>query len=91
MCIRDRVLWVPAAAVRKIQKAPYAELVLHEMWCVANLRIKDIMFAGDSAAVSCHDPESRIQFEHPWPCPMAVSYTHLLFVWKWTSLFQMDT
>ena len=73
---QKRVLWVPAAAVRKIQKAPYAEMVLHEMWCVANLRIKDIMFAGDSAAVSFHDPESRIQFEHPWPCPMVTTDGH---------------
>ncbi|MDE6393936.1 MAG: DUF1565 domain-containing protein, partial [Duncaniella sp.] len=36
------VLWVPAEAVRKIVNAPYAEMVLHEMWCVANLRIKSI-------------------------------------------------
>lgn len=46
------------------------EMVLHEMWCVANLRIKDIKMMGDSAAVTFHEPESTIQFEHPWPCPM---------------------
>ena len=65
-----RVIWVPAEAVEKITDAPYAEMVLHEMWCVANLRIKSIDITGDSAAVSFHDPESRIQFEHPWPSPM---------------------
>lgn len=64
------------SSCEEIQKAPYAEMVLHEMWCVANLRIKDIMFAGDSAAVSFHDPESRIQFEHPWPCPMVTTDGH---------------
>lgn len=63
-------MWVPAKAVAKILKAPYAELVIHEMWCVANLRISKIEVDGDSAAVSFHNPESRIQFEHPWPCPM---------------------
>ena len=36
---QNEILWVPAAAVKKIQKARYAEMVLHEMWCVANLRI----------------------------------------------------
>lgn len=66
----SRVLWVPAKAVKKIVNAPYAEMVLHEMWCVANLRIKSIDIHGDSAAVKFHDPESRIQFEHPWPRPM---------------------
>jgi hypothetical protein len=58
-----RILWVPAKAVKKIQHAPYAEMVLHEMWCVANLRIKSIEIQGDSAAVRFHDPESRIQFD----------------------------
>lgn len=62
---QNEILWVPAAAVKKIQKARYAEMVLHEMWCVANLRIKSVEIQGDSAAVRFHHPESRIQFEHP--------------------------
>ena len=36
------ILYVPAAAVKKIVNARYAEMVIHEMWCVANLRIKNI-------------------------------------------------
>lgn len=72
----NRILWVPAEAVRKIMKAPYAEMVLHEMWCVANLRIKSIEVRGDSAGVRFHDPESRIQFEHPWPRPMVTTDGH---------------
>jgi len=66
----SEILWVPTAAVKSILKAPYAEMVLHEMWCVANLRIKSIEVHGDSAAVRFHNPESRIQFQHPWPRPM---------------------
>lgn len=69
----NRILWVPAEAVKKITQAPYAEMVLHEMWCVANLRIKSVDIQGDSAAVRFHDPESRIQFEHPWPSPMVTT------------------
>lgn len=72
----NRILWVPAEAVRKIMKAPYAEMVLHEMWCVANLRIKSIEIQGDSAGVRFHDPESRNQFEHPWPRPMVTTDGH---------------
>ncbi len=68
--VENRVLWVPAEAVTKIIGAPYAEMTLHEMWCVAHLRIKSVEIRGDSAAVRFHDPESRIQFEHPWPRPM---------------------
>jgi len=66
----NEILWVPTSAVKKILKAPYTEMVLHEMWCVANLRIKSIEVHGDSAAVRFHNPESKIQFEHPWPRPM---------------------
>ena len=73
---RTRTLWVPAQAVKKILHAPYAEMVLHEMWCVANLRIKSITVQGDSAGIRFHDPESRIQFEHPWPRPMVTTDGH---------------
>lgn len=72
----NEVLWVPAEAVKKIMNAPFAEMVLHEMWCVANLRIKSIEIQGDSAAVKFHNPESRIQFEHPWPRPMVTIDGH---------------
>ncbi len=66
----NRILWVPADAVKKVVGAPYAELVIHQMWCIANLRIRSIETEGDRAAVRFHDPESRIQFEHPWPHPV---------------------
>lgn len=72
----QEILWVPAKAVKKILRAPYAEMVLHEMWCVANLRIKSIEVQGDSAAIRFHNPESRIQFEHPWPRPMITADGH---------------
>ena len=73
---KNRVLWVPKKAVEKILKAAYAEMVLHEMWCTSNLRIKSITVQGDSAAVRFHDPEARIQFEHPWPSPMTPDTKH---------------
>ncbi len=72
----NEILWVPTSAVRKIAKAKHAEMVLHEMWCIANLRIKSIDIHGDSAAVRFHQPESRIQFEHPWPRPMVTTTGH---------------
>jgi hypothetical protein len=68
-------LWVPAQAVKRILRAPFAEMALHQMWSVAFLRIRSIELHGDSAAVRFHHPESRIQFEHPWPSPM-VDGTH---------------
>lgn len=73
---KNHVLWVPRKAVERILKAPYAEMVLHEMWCTSNLRIKSITPQGDSAAVRFHQPEARLQFEHPWPSPMTPDTKH---------------
>ena len=73
---KNQVLWVPKKAVEKILKAPYAEMVLHEMWCTSNLRIKSITPQGDSAAIRFHNPEGPIQFLHPWPSPMTPDTKH---------------
>lgn len=73
---KNEILYVPAAAVKKILGERHAEMVIHEMWCVANLRIKGIKVQGDSAAVTFHQPESHIHFMHPWPSPMVTKDGH---------------
>ena len=73
---KNHILWVPKKAVEKILKAPYAEMVLHEMWCTSNLRIKSMTVHGDSVAVHFHNPEAKLQFEHPWPSPMTPDTKH---------------
>ena len=77
---KNQVLWVPKKAVANSQfsilNSQYAELVLHEMWCTSNLRIKSIKIQGDSAAIRFHNPEANIQFKHPWPSPMTPNTGH---------------
>lgn len=79
---KDEILYVPVVSIRRLidnkgnLKAKYAEMVLHQMWCVANLRIRSVEVQGDSAAIRFHQPESRIQFEHPWPRPMVTTDGH---------------
>ena len=79
---KNEILYVPAVSIRRLidnkgnLKAKYAEMVLHQMWCVANLRIRSVEVQGDSAAIRFHQPESRIQFEHPWPRPMVTKDGH---------------
>lgn len=81
---KNQVLWVPRKAVEKLKAyhspltphlAPL-EMVLHEMWCTSNLRIKSITIQGDAAAVRFHAPEAKLQFEHPWPSPMTPNTGH---------------
>lgn len=66
----NEILWVPSSSVKRLTKAENLELVIHQMWAIANLRVKSIELHGDSAAIRFHNPEARIQFEHPWPQPM---------------------
>ena len=79
---KNEILYVPAVSIRRLidnkgnLKAKYAKMVLHQMWCVANLRIRSVEVQGDSAAIRFHQPESRIQFEHPWPRPMVTTDGH---------------
>ena len=79
---KNEILYVPVVSIRRLidnkgnLKAKYAEMVLHQMWCVANLRIRSVEVQGDSAAIRFHQPESRIQFEHPWPRPMVTTDGH---------------
>ena len=79
---KNEILYVPAVSICRLidnkgnLKAKYAEMVLHQMWCVANLRIRSVEVQGDSAAIRFHQPESRIQFEHPWPRPMVTTDGH---------------
>ncbi len=81
---KNRILWVPKRAVMQVMKEKKEnsklnlqdnryeglELVLHQMWEIGILRVKDIRVEGDSAAVIFHNPEARLQFSHPWPSPM---------------------
>jgi hypothetical protein len=86
---KNHILWVPKNSIPKalLKKAiansslftihySLPEMVLHEMWCTSNLRIKSLTPQGDSVAVRFHDPEAKIQFEHPWPSPMTPNTGH---------------
>ena len=86
---KNHVLWIPKKAIPSaiLQRAAansslftfhssLPELVLHEMWCTANLRIKSLSVHGDSVAVTFHNPEAKLQFEHPWPSPMTPNTGH---------------
>ena len=52
-----------------LEKAPL-EMVVHQRWAIAILRVKDFCVHGDSVTVSFMEPESRLEFEHPWPQPV---------------------
>jgi len=50
------------------------EMVIYQQWEIALVRVREFtrIGEGESAAIRVrfHQPESRVQFEHPWPAPI---------------------
>lgn len=61
---------IPASLAGPYQTLRGLELTVLQMWEIAHLRVKSLDVEGDRARVTFHDPESRVEFEHPWPQPM---------------------
>ncbi|MDE1193587.1 MAG: right-handed parallel beta-helix repeat-containing protein [Arachidicoccus sp.] len=45
------------------------EMLIHQWWAIAILRIRAVKMERDSIILSFYQPESRIESEHPWPAP----------------------
>lgn len=60
---------IPTLSFPNLDKTNGLELFIHQWWEIANLRIKKLQVMGDSTKLFFHQPESKIQNEHPWPAP----------------------
>ncbi|MBS1504683.1 MAG: hypothetical protein JST32_21665, partial [Bacteroidetes bacterium] len=65
-----RIIWIPLPAGGLPKHPGQMEMVIHQMWAIANLRVKSIVIDGNKAGLTFYEPESRIEFEHPWPPPV---------------------
>lgn len=61
---------IPRPAVEGLEDAPQLEMLIHQRWAVALLRVRELRCKGDRAVVRFHEPESRLEFTHPWPQPV---------------------
>lgn len=61
-------MWIPVPQW-DFGKLDDLEFVIHQWWAIANLRVRSMEVVGDRAKLSFHQPESLIEFEHPWPAP----------------------
>lgn len=65
----EQTCWIPTPKTLPLQNATGLEMVIQQWWAIANLRVKKFEVHGDSTRLYFHQPESRIQSEHPWPAP----------------------
>jgi len=61
---------IPSPALAGVRDVREVELVIHQMWEIAVLRVRTVAGEGGSAWVTFQEPEGPIQFEHPWPPPI---------------------
>ena len=54
----------------RLQNAGQLEMIVHQRWAIAILRVKSIDVKDGQAVVSFHEPESHLEFAHPWPQPV---------------------
>lgn len=54
----------------RLQNAGQLEMIVHQRWAIAILRVKSIDVKDGQAVVRFHEPESHLEFAHPWPQPI---------------------
>lgn len=66
----DCTITVPAPEL-DLTGARQLEMYVHQRWAIAILRVKSLTPDGrGNTVVRFHDPESRLEFSHPWPQPV---------------------
>lgn len=68
--IADRSITVPAPEI-DLSSAGNLEMTVHQRWAIAILRVKSMVPDGKgNVKVYFQDPESTLEFSHPWPQPV---------------------
>ncbi len=60
---------IPTLPFTNLETSNGLELFIQQWWEIANLRVKKVEVMADSTKLFFHQPESKIQNEHPWPAP----------------------
>jgi len=64
-----RTITIPTPP-NNVLKTPNLEMVVHQRWAIAILRVREMKVQGNKTIMSFMEPESRLEFEHPWPQPV---------------------
>ncbi len=75
----NQVATIPAAALAGIQQPARQEMVVDQVWEIAVLRVKSFRIENTNALVTFQSPESRIEFQHPWPPVIVTTNYHAPF------------
>jgi len=65
----NRTISIPTPPAN-VLKTKDLEMIVHQRWAIAILRVKEMQVQGNQTIVSFLEPESRLEFDHPWPQPV---------------------
>jgi len=63
----NQAAWVSTPALGAVRHPAQLEMIIDQVWEIAVLRVKSIRLDGGKACLTFQQPESKIEFEHPWP------------------------
>lgn len=63
---------IPAITLAGITQPDRLEMIIDQVWEIAVLRVKSIQLQETNALVTFQQPESDLEFQHPWP-PVTVN------------------
>lgn len=63
-------IWIPTTSIAGLENARQMEMIVHQRWAIAILRVKEFDIQGEKTRVTFHQPESQLEFAHPWPQPI---------------------
>lgn len=66
----EQTITIPTPQTAQLANAGRLEMMVHQRWAIAILRVKSIDVQGQQSVVRFHDPESYLEFAHPWPQPV---------------------
>ena len=65
----EQTITIPAPE-QALENARQLEMIVHQRWAIAILRVKEMQRQGNNMVVRFHEPESYLEFAHPWPQPI---------------------
>ena len=66
----DETITIPTPIIAGLQNAKQLEMLVHQRWAIAILRVASMEQQGRQTVVRFHQPESQLEFAHPWPQPV---------------------
>ncbi|MGN6368947.1 MAG: right-handed parallel beta-helix repeat-containing protein [Phycisphaerae bacterium] len=67
---KEKEAGIPAEVAAGVHDPAGVEMILQQQWEIAVLRLKSVRVEGEEGLVRFQEPESALEFEHPWPQPI---------------------